>query len=396
MEGRRTRHARGTITLDKRESGDHVWSFRYKDEGGKYRKVSFATIKDYPTKSKARIEADRLRLAEKYITHTKALREGQKTFGQLVFKYKHESMPARFSTRHSYKSWLDVHIAPQWENHFIDDVDAVAVEQWLKDSTLAPKSKAHLKGLMTILFNHAMKWKWIPLERNPMELVQIKGGTRRRSRPRVLAVQQAKAFFAYLKVQYLKVLNILLMCYGPILSEVLGLQWGDIDWKSRIVHIRRAIVQGRVGEVKTEYRDADLPLHPDVAEILMDWRRTTEFAKDSDWIFASPFKSGEKPYFPTTIQHKIHVAAKAAGLAELFVGAPTKIMRHSYRSWLGATDTPIAVIKDLMRHGDVRTTFNTYGQTVQEPLRRAHGKVVRMVLSPGKSRDTSGTRKVSR
>jgi integrase len=80
------------------------------------------------------------------------------------------------------------------------------------------------------------------------------------------------------------------------------------------------------------------------------------------------------------MQRKIHAAAARAGLSHLLKGEPTKILRHSYRAWLGTTDAPVAIIKDLMRHADIRTTFNQYGNTMQEPMRQANSKVVQMAL----------------
>jgi hypothetical protein len=60
--------------------------------------------------------------------------------------------------------------------------------------------------------------------------------------------------------------------------------------------------------------------------------------------------AGKSPYFPTIVVCKIRAAAKRAGLSQLLRGEPTKILRHSYRFWLGTTDAPVAIIKDLMRH----------------------------------------------
>src|SRR5207302_518985 len=131
---------------------------------------------------------------------------------------------------------------------------------------------------------------------------------------------------------------------------------------------------------KTEYSEAPAPLDPLLAEALLSWRRKSEFSQDGDWIFASPFSAGEKPYFPTAIRRKVHAAGKAAGIEYLLKGEPTKILRHSYRSWLGTTNAPVAVIKDLMRHADIRTTFNEYGNGLPAPMREANSKVVQMVL----------------
>lgn len=379
----RTTRSQGTITLNKRASGEHIWMFRFKDSSGKYRGIPIATIRECRTRTHARNEADRQKLRQKYLEPAVAARAGRKTFGEAIAKYKAEEMPERFSTRHSYKSWLDLHITPAWGSFFIEEVDAATVESWLKGMPLSPKSKGHIKGLMTIIFNHAMKWKWIPIGRNPMELVKIKGGTKRRSRPGVLSIPQWGSFIHNVEEQYVRVVVVISMCLGLRLSEVLALKWLDIDWKGQTMYVRRGIVSGRVGPVKTEYSDAPAPLDPDLAEILIEWRRKSDFVADGDWLFASPFKTGRAPYFPTAVRRKIHAAAQAAGLSGLFRDEPTKIMRHSYRSWLGTTDAPIAVIKDLMRHADVRTTFNDYGNGLQPAMREANTKVVRMVLKTG-------------
>jgi integrase len=56
-------------------------------------------------------------------------------------------------------------------------------------------------------------------------------------------------------------------------------------------------------------------------------------------------------------------------------------MRHSYRSWLDAVGTPIAVQQKLMRHADIRTTMNTYGDVVTDEMTVAGSKVAEMALN---------------
>ncbi len=56
--------------------------------------------------------------------------------------------------------------------------------------------------------------------------------------------------------------------------------------------------------MKNEYREADTPIDPLLAEFLLDWKRKTEFAREEDWIFASPFTAGECSYFSTAVRRK--------------------------------------------------------------------------------------------
>jgi integrase len=55
-------------------------------------------------------------------------------------------------------------------------------------------------------------------------------------------------------------------------------------------------------------------------------------------------------------------------------------MRHSYRAWLDAVGTPIAVQQKLMRHPDIRTTMNIYGDIVTDEMTVATGKVAGLAL----------------
>lgn len=56
-------------------------------------------------------------------------------------------------------------------------------------------------------------------------------------------------------------------------------------------------------------------------------------------------------------------------------------MRHSYRSWLDAVGTPVAVQQKLMRHADIRTTMNIYGDVVTDEMAQAAAKVAVLALN---------------
>jgi integrase len=56
-------------------------------------------------------------------------------------------------------------------------------------------------------------------------------------------------------------------------------------------------------------------------------------------------------------------------------------MRHTYRSWLNAVGTGIAVQQKLMRHSDIRTTLNIDGDVITDEMAQAHTKVVGLALN---------------
>jgi integrase len=362
-----------------------MWRFRWWDKTGKRRAEIIGTLDEYPTESVVQ-KCHKLAYLRSRI-NTEAPCEEIVNFGIVIERYLNEEIPKRFATNHSYLSYIRNHIQPRWENVPISKLTPLAVRDWLKNATakddrreLAGKTKGHLRGLMHILFDRAMLWGYLPMQRNPIELVHISGSSKRRSKPKILTQEQFTCLLDHIIEDYIRVIAVLSMCLGLGIYEVLGLKWIDINWETLTINICRGIVSGRIGEVKNEYREADTPIDPLLAEFLLDWKRKTEFDREEDWIFASPFMAGKSPYFSTAIRRKIHAAGERAGLAHLLKGEPTKILRHSYRSWLGSTDAPLPIIKDLMRHADIRTTFNEYGNGVPEPMREANSKVARMVL----------------
>jgi integrase len=98
--------------------------------------------------------------------------------------------------------------------------------------------------------------------------------------------------------------------------------------------------------------------------LLSEILRLTQFSGAEDWIFASPVKIGRMPYSYTGVWREL----ERAGIGRL----GTHAFRHTYRSWLDAVGTPIAVQQKMMRHSDIRTTMNIYGDVVTDEMAQAH------------------------
>ena len=109
---------------------------------------------------------------------------------------------------------------------------------------------------------------------------------------------------------------------------------------------------------------------------LKSCKQLSDFSGAEDWIFASPVKLGRLPYSYTGVWRELERAAKAAGVGHL----GTHAFRHTYRSWLDAVGTSVAVQQKMMRHADIRTTFNIYGDVVTDEMTIASGRVARLAF----------------
>jgi hypothetical protein len=70
-------------------------------------------------------------------------------------------------------------------------------------------------------------------------------------------------------------------------------------------------------------------------------------------------------------------ASRDAGIGHV----STHVLRHTYRSWLDAVGTPIAVQQKMMRHTDIRTTLNIYGDVITDEMAVAGSKIARLALN---------------
>ncbi len=219
-----------------------TWNFLWV-ENGRRRSQLIGTLQEYKTKEAASLAAEALR---------QALNEprtgGLPTLRSLVKEFRREKMPERFSTQQGYNSWLNNHILPRWGSFPITALQARPVELWLKDLPISAKSRVHVRGLVRALWDYAMWRGEIPTQRNPMELVSIKGATRRGRRPRSLTVEEFQSFVRELE-EPVRTIALVCVCFGLRISECLGLKWCDVDWLNGALSVERSIVRQRVGVV---------------------------------------------------------------------------------------------------------------------------------------------------
>lgn len=69
---------------------------------------------------------------------------------------------------------------------------------------MAPKTRGHIRSLMYRLFEKAMLWELIPLERNPMGFGELKGGSKRLKPTRFLTEEEFGDLLSQLDHPYRK------------------------------------------------------------------------------------------------------------------------------------------------------------------------------------------------
>ncbi|MDE1176368.1 MAG: tyrosine-type recombinase/integrase [Edaphobacter sp.] len=90
-------------------------------------------------------------------------------------------------------------------------------------------------------------------------------------------------------------------CLGLRVSEIAALQWDDFDFEKNQLLVQRSIVSGRVDDVKTEYSQDYVLLHPSLTKIVLEWSKQA-VPTEEGWLFANPMTN--RPYHPTEIQKR--------------------------------------------------------------------------------------------
>src|ERR1700678_1465854 len=139
------------------------------------------------------------------------------------------------------------YIEPRWGNRRLCAVRTMEVEEWLHSLPLAPASKAKLKCVMAVLYNHAIRHEWLTF--NPISRVRT---SQKRLRDRdVPAPEEFQELVQQLSVRD-RAMVLLIGSTGLRRSEMTALTWSDPNMRTMGVNVLRSCVRNRIGKTKTD------------------------------------------------------------------------------------------------------------------------------------------------
>ena len=384
----RLRNQRGCLRCTQRKTGPSCWEFLWREndaDGNRTRRTAvIGTVEQFPTMDLAQAAVNGLRMSINQDRNRQ--REQSIVVADLVDHYIHTELSDEadwhsHATRIVYSEFLKRWIRPHWGRAGIRDVRTVAVERWLKQlrrvngERLADATKAKIRNLMSVLFNHAIRYEWLEQGRNPITLVRQ--SAQRKWVPEILEPREIQNLLLQPSSCF-RLMVLLDVTTGLRRSELLALKWSDVDFSSLELNVVRSIYLRMIGSCKTEASRKPVPLDAHVAADLWLWKEASKYSKSEDWIFASPHTKGKYPFWPDVLLLKIiQPAARRAGIKKR-IGWHT--FRHSYSSLLVANGENVKVVQELMRHASSRFTLDVYSQARKAAKRQAQGRVVQMIL----------------
>ena len=397
MVTRINRYQEGSIERVHRAKGPDVWVYRWREvlaDGLRVQKKKVVGNLDrLPTKSAAKKAVENLR-AE--------INASQERLGKMTVEeawghfQKHElndpEIDRSETTVENYLTLFQAHILPRWGGTPLDQVKAVAVEQWLRrlrcvpppwtkpsaipvePPPLSPSSKAKIKSRMYSLFEHAKRHELC--EKNPMETVRQ--GSKRLRKPDVLKLDEIRALMQEIASLAIRLAVLVAGVTGLRRSEVRGLKWRDIDFEAHWITPTQGSVRKFVTSLKNRASGEPIPIPEALTAAFLEWRKQSPYPGDDDWVFASPATSGRSPlWFDSLLRRHLRPAAERADLKKQ-IGWHT--FRRSLATLLTSKKEAVKVVQELMRHSDPRITLALYAQGEEEGKRAAQMHVTPLFL----------------
>ena len=401
---RRTTYQQGSLKLEERKRGPHVWVYRWwdTDANGKrvYRKQQVGDLSQYPNETAAKVAIDPLRLT----INNQSQRNGvsQMTVQSLWEHYSREELPFKdFSTQDAYLSYAKNWILRRWGRVLLLKVKTVDVERWLREATVSNGTKAKVKCVMSALFSHAVRWEFtstnpissgIPVgsggKRGPS--VGVRVSAKRQKAPTVLSPEQVKLGLTMLEFRD-QLLVLLGGALGTRRGELAALRWQDCDFENDTFQIEHSYYWRRGGilkSTKTEASAKPLPMHPALKHALLEWKTQSHRTQPTDFVFPSRLYRGQKALdLAAVLKRKIRPAFEKLGI----IGVGWHTFRHTVGTVLAELGEHQLTIRDYLRHSNLSVT-NKYLQAASNTKRSAQARLVEAILPvhmmPGKTAET--------
>ncbi len=296
-------------------------------------------------------------------------------------------------TLERFEGLVRLHIAPALGSIRLDKLSPQHIQRLLDAKIaegLSAQSVVHVRNLLRLAFNRAVRWNMIP--RNPALLVDVP--SIRRAPVRYLSLDEAQRLLDAAKGERLEALYVVALCLGLRRGEALGLKWDDLDLDAGRLTVRRAVQRLPDGvkmvETKTAKGNRTVPLPQFAVQALREHRRRQAeerlFAgrrwRDLGLVFCN--RSGSL-LDPMTLYRDFRRMLTKAGLPPMRFHD----LRHSAAAFMLSQGVALKVIQEILGHSSLAVTAGFYAH-VGDALKREAAAAMDALLTGATGAKTGG------
>lgn len=358
-----SKQANGAGSKIKRMPNRDLYRARYTDPNGKQRSVYGKTYKEC-----------REKLTEALSNKDRGLSfdAGNLMLGSYLDRWLTDSVQntVRPRTYERYEQIVRTHLKPNLGNVKLSKLTPTHVRGLYKsklDSGLSMRSVEYIHTTLHKALKQAVLDSLIP--RNVTEAVKAPKAASKETK--VLNAKQVKAFLEAARDERLEALMVLGITTGMRVSELLGLKWGDINFDSGKLSVRRSLTYANTGPVysdtkrKSSRRSIKLTqtalsalrshrkrMNEERLRVGLDWQ-------DNDLVF--PGDKGQ-PLRPWTLNRAFKRVMKTAELpSDVTFHAAT---RHTCATLLLSKGVHGKLVQELLGHATISITLDTYSHVL--------------------------------
>lgn len=316
------------------------------------------------------------------------------TFSEVADQYMGSKCNLRPSTVRSYTSLIDLYLRPYFGAQRACHITAANIEQFRNElakglppqivaAAVARELAAHPKWsrarakltasrmrvgrrtinkaltVLVMIFNYAARHRIVDF--NPAEHIERLPDTRlpeeRAIDTNILTPDQVRRLIEACAPGQPRMIVQLAVFTGMRQGEILGLQWGDIDWVNKQVLVRRAWREGAFQPPKTKYSVRRIDLPDFLVHELKIWKLA---CPNGEYDLVVPNRAGNPQSHSNLLQRDYWPALRRAGLPKIRFHD----LRHTFASLMIANGEDIVRVSRLLGHASPNITLGVYSHAL--------------------------------
>ncbi len=305
----------------------------------------------------------------------------RKSFEELVEKFfRAKVAEVSQNTAEDYQRLTRLHLQPFFARFPIQKIRRETVEDFrseLHEKGIGPRTINKSVGLLGSFFRYAVAHQW--LSRSPTaglkKLSEAKKTQEELMETNVLNPEEIRRLLGVYgeKDGRWKIVVKAAVFTGLREGELLGMQWRDIDWRTKQIHVTRQYTRGRFSELKTRSSRRSV----DMANALIaDLRRWWGPCPKGTLNLVFPNGVGNPESHANLLQRGFYPFLEKADLTRIRFHD----LRHTYASLMIANGEHPKYIQQQMGHSSVKVTMDIYGHLMQSSNPQAAEKLADLVL----------------
>ena len=298
------------------------------------------------------------------------------TLGQWIDEWLDRKQNLEPGTRAKYESAIRLYIKPRLGKARLQDIRRLHCQEFVNGLTdIAPKTVHNVVGVLSAALADAVKMEVIA--RNPaadLDLPRIV-----KKEPLAMSKEVQAEFENAISQSPYRNVYLIALHTGARISEVLGLQWRNIDMKTGDVTIAGQL-ERKQGDIERTFKattkshkDRSIVIPPYVIEYLKDERRRQNekrlhageaWQNDADLVFT---REDGSPLPHRTVEHAFDRIKKRLGHPELTL----HVLRKTYITNQVHAGEDIKTVAASVGHSTTGITLETYTAERREDMRQA-------------------------